>query len=584
MFSYYFDNTTKCILFFFVFSAMAPNGLFLKSKSSIEIIPMQILPLSKYHFCVLVSLNELSLFLNGTSLHTASYVGKELLGSTLRIYFGGGEQWPNITPMAVGTPYINDNAFVFRSIPRGAYAGTIIDPKVWNVNLNLKEIADLSLCETIAQSSISLEWTFEGSNIESSNASIKEQCRSEAINYMFLSKALTFDANQIACDKLGLSLLSPQYGKEYNQLIDDTRFFHDVCGKEKWYAWLKPISDQLVNNKRQIDSCEALTISGQESISCQETICSGCQIKQTPKLFILRGICPLKIGDLSFLISRSPNQLGFYFYGLERYNITQDGDTWWLGDKALDTYVASTSDPVYPIGVRNWTIETNICGHKKGNIITVSLSPCDENEAVCGDGTCVSLMKRCDSFPDCPDASDEKECQSIRPSSIVALNSPPEPSPTKVQAFIDIVKVLTVPPLDRFSLLLELKFSWTDSRVTVTNISPGRVSPLSPQNPQIWRPKIASLVPGRSSPIEVAITDIDAGAHVFISPKSEGTTWTALTFSKPILDTRKTPFRGTYAIFIWCDSLGNLEFLKIFCGGSHHFYFLFLRSFVAECE
>ena len=39
----------------------------------------------------------------------------------------------------------------------------------------------------------------------------------------------------------------------------------------------------------------------------------------------------------------------------------------------------------------------------------VSLPEC-ASQFSCGDGTCVSLTQRCDSFPDCADERDELNC------------------------------------------------------------------------------------------------------------------------------------------------------------------------------
>lgn len=38
-------------------------------------------------------------------------------------------------------------------------------------------------------------------------------------------------------------------------------------------------------------------------------------------------------------------------------------------------------------------------------------SDCDASEVICGDGvTCIDFLEVCNSYPDCPDASDELNC------------------------------------------------------------------------------------------------------------------------------------------------------------------------------
>ena len=48
-----------------------------------------------------------------------------------------------------------------------------------------------------------------------------------------------------------------------------------------------------------------------------------------------------------------------------------------------------------------------------GTPLTLSLSSCLDSEFTCSEGSCVALSNRCDMQLDCPDESDEKDCQKL---------------------------------------------------------------------------------------------------------------------------------------------------------------------------
>ena len=126
-----------------------------------------------------------------------------------------------------------------------------------------------------------------------------------------------------------------------------------------------------------------------------------------------------------------------------------------------------------PVGRKNWFYFND-----KGNINeNLCLSNCKLGEEfTCDSGECISMMKRCDRSFDCADTSDELFCDRLSlPLSYSKNNAPSilkgEIRETIIPTKCIVEKVDFIDTINtKIGLILTLKMSWNDSRLTFKNL------------------------------------------------------------------------------------------------------------------
>ncbi|KAL7630651.1 UNVERIFIED_CONTAM: hypothetical protein RMT77_019142 [Armadillidium vulgare] len=520
-----------------------PLGLILKRRGSGFIsIPYVLLylPLEINYFCLSLSYNTLQLFHNGGAVHSSSYSGEVLTNKNLTIFIGGGEQLPVTIPKTLGSSVnsklSNNNA---NSSAKGAFIGIITDPKLWGAALRKKEITSLYMCKNINGTLPTYMLSMNGENISSVKINMSDSCLEKNFDFLFLPEGtLSFKENNDACQKLSLKLLEPNEN-ENSQFNINAKKYLDNCRKDKWVAWIRSeINATGREDFEMSEMCDSLTELGLERIPCQENLCPVCQFENKRKTFILRGICSIDKVDLSFVLNKYEDKAGFYFHGIELFGIHKESpSSWVLKYETNGTIVASIKSSNLPIGIKEWTIEEDFCEIPKNTSLTASLSSCSSLEAVCGDGQCIPLSKRCNSYADCPDTSDELNCTTISSSTFYDPMSPPYPQ-TEIEINIDVIRVLSTPPEKPFTLIFETNYQWSDSRLNLTNLNPKLNYRL--RNSNLWKPRLSLIALGNPSSSKIVSEKLTLGKTVDMTD-SERSTIIASTFSNALPEKRDKP-------------------------------------------
>ena len=211
-----------------------------------------------------------------------------------------------------------------------------------------------------------------------------------------------------------------------------------------------------------------------------------CHFPKTPVLR-LRGLCKgsnidihytLKavngskvfLGSIGTVLSFSPTRL--------RPNI------WSLAVNAKSTEAStSAQETSYILGRHTWTItnDTISCQRVAASKRILKMTSCSDGQFTCRNGDCVSMAERCDQVLNCPDESDEVNCNVVVLKDSYRKTAPPvsitseNRSQTIVPAFVKVtLTLLDISAIRETKNELDIKFTaefeWTEPRALYHNL------------------------------------------------------------------------------------------------------------------
>lgn len=172
-------------------------------------------------------------------------------------------------------------------------------------------------------------------------------------------------------------------------------------------------------------------------------------------------------------------------------------------DKYAEFFADDTNPyTYYPTGRTTWLVNEGIC-KKKGLVpYELSLTNCMANDGssydfTCTDGTCVGMEKRCNLMDDCPDGSDERNCDILHVPKDYRNELFPitiSGDPLRVSINVSILAFPDISTLD-MSFLTDfvLLMRWVDPRLKFYNLVEAyELNSLSESlQKQIWTPALS---------------------------------------------------------------------------------------------
>lgn len=357
----------------------------------------------------------------------------------------------------------------------------------------------------------------------------------------------TFEEAGLMCHLLGLTMTVPTSDEENTQLFTELLPVVETCSSSIWKVWLG-ISDLAeegvwmhLEQQKKIEyenfkppypfgglklNCGSMLGDGfWGDENCSERKCYSCT--QRPSDYLnLRGLCFVDEHQTRFYLEgrrdERPLFRGFYDHIIFW---EKESGKWFIQNVHTNStlvWFEVLNKHDYPLGLREWTTQDQLCGVQADTKVSLSLSACSSSQFMCSSGQCIAMDRRCNLRHDCIDGSDEDGCEVVSPGTGYRRHLPPmDPSglvltitPTiLINRFVDIDDIsMTV------ALQLRIILEWNDGRINFRHLRSEKKTILTEKEMgRIWVPQyqLADVEGGRPEVLERVVSVSGASNPVF---------------------------------------------------------------------
>ena len=381
------------------------------------------------------------------------------------------------------------------------------------------QLADFHLFdEIITDKEVLINWTSEANvtlpitsiinftdfeNYTAVNVSIKtlEEISfnpNSSVRYAFFTQKMGFNKAAGLCRSLGGNLIVPRDELENNQLFD-VFSKSTFCQKEStmWLGATLNRQNQVIHHSTEERSPYNNSVALNTNVmykpclifygcktnrvmwwrkwiwsTCQLPQIVGCSLTGT-QTFRIRGLPRGSEIDSEYFLDHkliNPRMIGKYRSILD-VAIMKHNAFYVIFDVANIFHhqiVLRLMDIPYPFGRYVWNDRDGV------EPIKLMLTSCKPDEYTCRDATCIPRKYMCDNKKNCPDWSDERNCNVLMKGRKADLNHPPVPETGKLKLRIkvDVLRVIKL-DLSTFSMLSDISMTvmWYDSTLSFKNLN-----------------------------------------------------------------------------------------------------------------
>ncbi|XP_042233734.1 uncharacterized protein LOC121873922 [Homarus americanus] len=406
-----------------------------------------------------------------------------------------------------------------------AIHGDLADFRFYDIALSPEDMREFASCNvTFDLPSPMYVFDINMTNLELSGdsklyrTSIENICSKGPDLVMIIPERINFVKALVMCSLFTGSIVVPTYDEENTAIYDKFDDFNNHCadswGTAFWFGltanltsgWWTRVSDgkPLTWNKFAIgwgDPSEEHRCMAAAAVNtryvwaaspCDIHQCPICNFTTTPRLH-MRGLCKLSKFDRYY----SPfdySNMKPVLEGTFLSRISWVNNTWLIKsrlEKGVEARMSLRSPDDYPLGLHTWEVVGDTC---RLDQVQLLLTSCSATDFTCSDGSCIKKTKRCDQEVDCPDNTDELNCDLILlPKGYSKEIAPPavESPLLSLHISLDITSIREFDILG-FMLAVDIiqSIRWRDARLVLMNLRQGNFPNEAKSFDKLWLPDI----------------------------------------------------------------------------------------------